>query len=98
MAANAQNGVTRAFSLRSLGSVDLATRRVKAPLKVITYDSVYRPSHIEAYGNEMLNESIDVDDPYCDIATSVMAAGKFDDAKRMIQEGLQKNQRSQKVD
>lgn len=33
-------GVPQAFSLRSLGSVDLATRRVKAPLKVITYDSV----------------------------------------------------------
>lgn len=32
--------VPASFSLRSLGSVDLATRRVKAPLKVITYDSV----------------------------------------------------------
>lgn len=57
MAQNALNGVPWAFSLRSLGSVDLETRRVKAPLKVITYDSVYRPSHIEAYGNEILNES-----------------------------------------
>lgn len=50
-------GVPAAFSLRSLGSVDLATRRVKAPLKVITYDSVFRPSHIEAYQNEILTES-----------------------------------------
>ena len=49
-------GVPQAFSLRSLGSVDLATRRVKAPLKVITYDSVFRPSHIEAYQNEILSE------------------------------------------
>ena len=32
--------VPASFSLRSLGSVDMATRRVKAPLKVITYDSV----------------------------------------------------------
>ena len=50
-------GVPAAFSLRSLGSVDLATRRVKAPLKVITYDSVFRPSHIEAYQEEILSES-----------------------------------------
>lgn len=49
--------VPAAFSLRSLGSVDMATRRVKAPLKVITYDSVYRPSHIEAYQTEVLSES-----------------------------------------
>lgn len=49
-------GVPQAFSLRSLGSVDLATRRVKAPLKVITYDSVFRPSHIEAYQNDILSE------------------------------------------
>lgn len=33
-------GVPSSFSLRSLGSIDMATRRVKAPLKVITYDSV----------------------------------------------------------
>lgn len=32
--------VPASFSLRSLGSVDLVTRQVKAPLKVITYDSV----------------------------------------------------------
>lgn len=57
MAANAKCGIPWAFSLRSLGSVDLATRRVKAPLKIITYDNVYRPSHIEAYGNEIINES-----------------------------------------
>lgn len=50
-------GVPAAFSLRSLGSVDMATRRVKAPLKVITYDSVNRPSHIEAYQTEILSES-----------------------------------------
>lgn len=50
-------GVPAAFSLRSLGSVDMATRRVNAPLKVITYDSVFRPSHIEAYQEEILNES-----------------------------------------
>ena len=49
-------GVPAAFSLRSLGSVDLATRRVKAPLKIITYDSVFRPSHIEAYQTEILSE------------------------------------------
>ena len=64
MAANAMNGVPWAFSLRSLGSVDLQTRRVKAPLKVITYDSVYRPSHIEAYGNDILTESAGYEDPY----------------------------------
>lgn len=57
MAENALNGVPWAFSLRSLGSVDLQTRRVKSPLKVITYDNVYRPSHIEAYGNDIINES-----------------------------------------
>lgn len=57
MAQNALNGVPWSFSLRSLGSVDLKTRQVKAPLKIITYDSVYRPSHIEAYGNDILNES-----------------------------------------
>ena len=50
-------GVPAAFSLRSLGSVDMATRRVKSPLKVITYDSVNRPSHIEAYQTEILSES-----------------------------------------
>jgi hypothetical protein len=60
MAQNALHGVPWAFSLRSLGSVDLATRRVKAPLKILTYDSVYRPSHIEAYGNEIINESANV--------------------------------------
>ena len=49
-------GVPAAFSLRSLGSVDLSTRRVKAPLKIITYDSVFRPSHIEAYQTEILSE------------------------------------------
>lgn len=49
--------VPASFSLRSLGSVDMATRRVKAPLKVITYDSVFRPSHIEAYQNEILTEA-----------------------------------------
>lgn len=49
-------GIPAAFSLRSLGSVDLATRRVKAPLKIITYDSVFRPSHIEAYQTEILSE------------------------------------------
>lgn len=49
--------VPASFSLRSLGSVDMATRRVKAPLKVITYDSVFRPSHIEAYQDEILSES-----------------------------------------
>ena len=47
---------------------------------------------------DSLDESIDVDDAYCNIATGLMAADKFDDAKRIIQEGLQKNQRSQKVD
>ena len=47
---------------------------------------------------EGLEESIDVEDAYCNIATGYMAADKFDDAKRIIQEGLQKNQRSQKVD
>lgn len=57
LANNALNGVPWAFSLRSLGSIDMATHRVKSPLKVITYDSVYRPSHIEAYGNEILSES-----------------------------------------
>lgn len=50
-------GVPAAFSLRSLGSVDMATRRVKAPLKVICYDAVYRPSHIEAYQTEILSEA-----------------------------------------
>lgn len=64
MAENALNGVPWAFSLRSLGSVDLETRRVKAPLKVITYDNVYRPSHIEAYGNEIINESAGFYDNY----------------------------------
>lgn len=49
--------VPASFSLRSLGSVDMQTRRVKAPLKVITYDSVFRPSHIEAYQDEILSES-----------------------------------------
>lgn len=49
--------VPASFSLRSLGSVDMETRRVKAPLKVITYDSVFRPSHIEAYQNEILTEA-----------------------------------------
>lgn len=49
--------VPASFSLRSLGSVDMSTRRVKAPLKVITYDSVFRPSHIEAYQNEILTEA-----------------------------------------
>lgn len=49
MTANAKLGIPWSFSLRSLGSVDMATRRVKSPLKIITYDSVYRPSHIEAY-------------------------------------------------
>lgn len=47
---------------------------------------------------DSLDESIDVDDAYCNIATGLIAADKFDDAKRIIQEGLQKNQRSQKVD
>lgn len=57
MANNCKLGMPAAFSLRSLGSVDLATRRVKAPLKIITYDSVIRPSHIEAYQNQILSES-----------------------------------------
>ena len=48
--------VPASFSLRSLGSVDLETRRVKAPLKIITYDSVFRPSHIEAYQDSILTE------------------------------------------
>lgn len=68
MADNAKNGVPWAFSLRSLGSVDLATRRVKSPLKVITYDSVYRPSHIEAYGNDILNESAGYTDNQFDVS------------------------------
>lgn len=50
-------GMPASFSLRSLGSIDMATRRVKAPLKVITYDSVIRPSHIEAYQKEILTEA-----------------------------------------
>lgn len=56
MAANAENNIPWSFSLRSLGSVDPVTRRVKRPLKIITYDSVYRPSHIESY-KDILNES-----------------------------------------
>lgn len=56
MANNCKLGVPASFSLRSLGSIDIATRRVKAPLKIITYDSVFRPSHIEAYQNEILSE------------------------------------------
>lgn len=40
MANNALRGIPAAFSLRSLGSVDMQTRRVKKPLKVITYDYV----------------------------------------------------------
>ena len=40
MAERILQNVPASFSLRSLGSVDLVTRRVKAPLKVITYDSV----------------------------------------------------------
>lgn len=56
MALNAENNIPWSFSLRSLGSLDPVTRKVKKPLKVVTYDSVYRPSHIESY-KEILNES-----------------------------------------
>lgn len=57
MAMSCLQGVPAAFSLRSLGSIDMATHRVKSPLKVITYDSVFRPSHIEAYQEKILTES-----------------------------------------
>jgi hypothetical protein len=59
MANNSLHGVPAAFSLRSLGSVDIKTGRVNAPLKVITYDSVYRPSHIEAYEDKILSECVE---------------------------------------
>jgi hypothetical protein len=52
-----KQNIPASFSLRSLGKVDIATRRVTAPLKVITYDSVFRPSHIEAYQDSILHES-----------------------------------------
>ena len=75
MARNALGNVPWAFSLRSLGSVDLATRRVKKPLKIITYDHVYRPSHIEAYDDKtMLNESVSLE------------TLDFDDLKKMRDE------------
>jgi len=57
MAANAKRGIPAAYSLRSLGSIDLQTRKVKRPLKIITYDYVYRPSHREAYEDKILTES-----------------------------------------
>lgn len=65
-------GVPASFSLRSLGSVDMSTRRVKAPLKIVTYDSVFRPSHIEAYQNDILTEAstfIPTGDTLLDIMT-----------------------------
>jgi hypothetical protein len=58
MAANCRDDVPAAFSLRALGGVDMTTRRAKRPLKVITYDYVYRPSHIEAYQDRVINESV----------------------------------------
>lgn len=54
-----KQGIPASFSLRSLGKVDMATRRVMAPLKVITYDSVFRPSHIEAYQDSILSEAVE---------------------------------------
>lgn len=57
MASNCLDGVPAAFSLRSLGSIDLATRHVKSPLKILTYDYVYRPSHKEAYQDRILSET-----------------------------------------
>lgn len=58
MYANIMCGIPASFSLRSLGSFDLETGRVNAPLKIITYDSVYRPSHVEAYQTSILSEAV----------------------------------------
>lgn len=61
MYANIMCGIPAAFSLRSLGSFDLETGRVNAPLRIVTYDSVYRPSHVEAYQTNILTEAVGSD-------------------------------------
>lgn len=57
MALSSLDGMPSAFSMRGMGSVDLKTRRAKAPLKIRTYDQVNRPSHKEAYEDKILSES-----------------------------------------
>lgn len=57
VARNAMDGVPSSYSLRALGGVDTRTRRALPNLKVITYDYVYRPSHIEAYEDEVIMEN-----------------------------------------
>ena len=50
--------VPASFSLRSLGSVDMETRRVKAPLKVITYDSVSKLDEAPYYSDVICKVSL----------------------------------------
>ena len=44
-----------------------------------------------------LDESIDVVDAYCDIATGYLADEKYEEAKRVVQDGLKDNQQNKKV-
>lgn len=46
---------------------------------------------------QSLDESIDVADAYCRIATGYLAEEKYEDAKHIIQEGLKGNEHNRKV-
>jgi hypothetical protein len=66
------------FSLRALGSVDMATKKAVSPLKVITYDSVTRPSHKEAYQRSIIGGNTLTESVYIPLTESNINAQIFD--------------------